>query len=65
MNGFQIMGIGQSSQLPKPVLKIADKFPVEVWEKIFEFLPHKDRKVVEEGWRDSTPLDLGPAACRA
>ena len=40
------MGLGQSCQLPKPLLKTADKFPVEVWEKIFEFLPHKDRKAV-------------------
>ena len=43
------MGVGQSSQLPElpePVLDIVGKLPVEVLEKIFEFLPVKERKAV-------------------
>ena len=40
------MDCGQGSQLPEPVLEIEERVPVEVLEKIFEFLPVKDRKTV-------------------
>ena len=40
------MDVGQGSQLQEPVLEIVGKLPVEVLEKIFEFLPVKERKAV-------------------